>query len=390
MKIGFDAKRAFCNASGLGNYSRNLLQNLFQFFPENEYLLFTPRAQDRHWDPRGVPQSQVITPQTFTSKTLPSLWRGFLMGSEIRQRELDVYHGLSHELPVTFNQKAQGRKIPQVVTMHDLIYLRYPEYFPWVDRVGYHLKFKYACRHADHIVAVSEQTKDDLIEFFKTPESKISVVYQNCGPQYHIKYSEAALLSLRERFSLERPFALFVGNIEPRKNCLGLVQAFAQLPKDLDVELIFVGGGKQYKKEIQNYIEVQQLGHRIRFLGYVPHDDLPGLYQAAHLFVYPSFFEGYGIPLVEALSSGTPVITSRQNPFQEIVGPAGLLVNPRDQEELTEALFRLFSDSELRQNLVAEGMLRLPLFDSKKVTQEMMDIYCNLTKSPLAQAALRC
>ncbi len=379
MNIGFDAKRAFCNKTGLGHYSRNLISNFIRYQPENHYFLYTPYKKLTSFD-EILNQKNVIerSPIQFTDKLFPSLWRSGSIKKQIYADQIDLYHGLSHEIPFGLNSLSPNKKIKKVVTMHDLIYLRYPEYFSSMDRLAFDIKYRYACHNSDHIIAVSQQTKQDLIDYYQVEETKISVIYQNCGSHFFRLWSESERNDLKQKFKLTQPFALFVGTIEPRKNVYQLVRAFALLPRDLNVQLILVGSGKKYKSTLVQFIKENDLEDRIRFLGYVTDNDMPGLYQSAQLFIYPAFFEGFGIPLVEALHSRVPIITTMSNPFAEIVKDAALLVNPQSEIEMRDALKKLITQSSLRQDLINRGIKRCPLFAPQELTRQIMQVYHSL------------
>ncbi|MDX9705802.1 MAG: glycosyltransferase, partial [Weeksellaceae bacterium] len=181
MRIGFDAKRAFFNTSGLGNYSRSTIELLTKFYPQNDFLLFTPSIENAI-DFKYPEKAEIIQPKHLIERTFKSWWRSFKMASSIAEHELDIFHGLSGELPIKAHKKSKAKLI---VTIHDLIFLRFPEYYTSVDRNIYYQKAKYACEIADTIIAISEQTKSDLINFFKVDDKKIEVVYQGCNTIFH-------------------------------------------------------------------------------------------------------------------------------------------------------------------------------------------------------------
>ncbi|MBI2518931.1 MAG: glycosyltransferase family 4 protein [Bdellovibrio sp.] len=369
MRIGFDAKRAFHNFRGLGNYSRTLLDGLSKYFPENEYFLFTPPFKDERAIAfmRTHAALKVVAPEGIL-KTVPSLWRSVLLANELKHRDLDIYHGLSHELPPFFHMRTKC-----VVTMHDLIFIRYPEFFPWIDRKIYLRKFNHAVNRADIVLAICEQTKCDLIDLLKTPEKKIVVAYQSCDPIFYADYSSAENKEVVRRYGVQNDFILSVGALEERKNQLGLIEAFKSLREDLD--LVFVGKGKDYKKLMQAKLHAYGLEKRTHFLENLQHQELPHFYQAAALLAYPSFFEGFGLPIVEALFSGCPVVTSEGSCFPEAGGPKTLYINPNKADDLAQAMQRVLSNAELRQEMIQNGRDYVQRFHQAKTTQHLMGLY---------------
>src|SRR6476646_3294199 len=259
MRIGFEAKRAFKNFTGLGNYARSVIQILATQHPENLYFIYTPDKvkNDRTKFLFELPNTIIrSTPLKF----LKSYWRSKGVVKDLIKDGVEIYHGLSHELPSGL--KAAG--IKSVVTIHDLIYLRYPHYFKWLDRKIYDAKFRSACKSADQIIAISEQTKRDLIHFFKIDELKIEVVYQGCDPIFYATESQTKLDELKSRYQLPDKFLLCVGTIENRKNQLLILKALQNLPDA--IHLVLVGKKTPYQDILENFITLHRLEKRILFL----------------------------------------------------------------------------------------------------------------------------
>lgn len=373
MKIGFDGKRATHNFRGLGNYSRGIIEGLYTFAPENELFLYTPPFND----PRAInwtnhhPKLKIKTPRNLISKKIPSFWRSFLLEREIKRDEIDLYHGLSHEIP----RVSSKRKYKVAVTIHDLIYLRYPEYFPKVDRVVFDKKFRYATQNSDVVIAICEQTKNDLIEFFKTDEKKIKVHYQSCSPVFLLKKSQEEKDLFRQNHHLERPYILNVGAFEERKNQKSAVLAFSQIANKFDVDLVLVGNGKKYLHEVKELIHSLKLESRIKILNNFPFHSLPILYQCAEIFFFPSHFEGFGIPIVEALCSSVPVACSKGSCFPESAGPDSLFFDSKNVDEMAQILNVLLNDNERRIDIARKGLLYSERFHLKNSTSELLKIY---------------
>lgn len=373
MKIGFDAKRFFNNFTGLGNYSRFVIRALSDFAPQNQYILFTPKVRDHPELATLLRRSNIRTvmpPSAYRFLKAGSLWRTFGISKSTDAKELDVYHGLSQELPV--NLPASVRKI---VTVHDLIFLRYPKLYKSVDAAIYRAKVSAACRQADRILATSQQTKDDVILFLKTDPEKIDVVYQGCHPDFKNVFSNEEISSIKKRYKLPAEYILNVGTIEERKNVLLLVKALSLLPDDLKRHVLIIGRPTVYKKRIIE--EAFRLGAEkwIIFLHNVSFADLPAIYQGAQVFVYPSLFEGFGIPVVEALESSLPVITSTGSCLIEAGGSGSIYIDPRDEQELADQLKKVLSDEALRARMVAMGRQHIEKFQPGVIAKQVVDVY---------------
>ncbi|MDQ3190485.1 MAG: glycosyltransferase family 4 protein [Bacteroidota bacterium] len=377
MIIGFDAKRAFFNKSGLGNYSRTLIKSICEYYPENTYELYSPIYKNENLVFPDLPKnSRVHFPGSVTGKLLSPLWRSFNVTSDISRNNTNIFHGLSNELP--FNIKKSGAKT--IVTIHDLIFIRFPQLYSPIDRKMYEIKFKKACKDADHIIAVSEQTKNDLITFFNIKSDKISVVYQSCDPSYFtFSENEQQFQKIKQKYNLPENYLLYIGTIEERKNLLTLLKAIKQLPVNIDIPLVVIGNKKKdYFKIIREYIKANNLEKKVIFPERVDNSELPFLYNKAKIFIYPSIFEGFGIPVLEALLCKVPVITSNCSSLPEAAGPFSELTDPTNAEELTLKIRLILSDPEKGITMVEQGLKHAQKFHPKKTSQDLMAIYKGL------------
>ena len=376
MKIGFDAKRIFCNFRGLGNYSRTLVEGLSKYYPNNEYYLFTPEVRDKRsltWISR-FEQFKVITPVSTKGRAFKSVWRTFGLSKVIRSHKLDIFHGLSHELPYSI----QSAGCKSVVTIHDLIFIRYPEYFPWLDRKVYMKKFSYAVQNADIVIAICEQTKRDIIKYLNCPENKIRVVHQSCNPSFYQQSNTKYLNDVRTKFNLPTQYIFYAGALEERKNALSLLEAFYLIKDNIKHDLVLVGRGKSYKDKLECFIKEKGLSDRVFILSNVENDEMPGMFELADLFVYPSHFEGWGVPIVEALFSEVPVITSEGSCFPESGGPKSIYVTPGDVEGLKTEIMKVLSDNDLSSLMKREGRLFAEQFHQKRTSEALMNLYLDL------------
>jgi glycosyltransferase involved in cell wall biosynthesis len=374
ITIGFDAKRAIQNNTGLGNYSRYVIETLSDLYPDNNYVLFAPKMKDN-------PRLKTILDRRNISFVFPagiaglfsSLWRILLINKNIKEKNIDIFHGLSNELPLGI----KGTGVKSIVTVHDLIFLRYPQYYKPIDRLIYRLKFKYACRKADKIIAASQCTKRDVVSFFNIPEKKIDVVYQGCHPNFRRKVSEEKKNEIIKKYNLPEVFLLNVGSIESRKNILVTVKALKNIPES--VHLVVVGKSTPYQLDVENYARTSGVDSRLHLLNNVPFSDLPALYQSASLFIYPSFFEGFGIPVIEALTSDIPVIAASGSCLEESGGPDSVYINPCNEEEWAYKIKEILNNNSLSQKMIEAGKEYVKRFSEENIAKDLMDIYESLT-----------
>jgi len=368
MIIGFDAKRAFHNERGLGNYSRDLIRIMHENFPDNRYLLFNPSPSLKNLMPKELDINQVL-PGNIFYKSFPSLWRSFGVCTDLNRMKIDLYHGLSQELPVGINKF----KIKKVVTFHDAIFLRYPDLYDKLYREIFIRKNKYTLNVADKIIAISEQSKKDTMDFFNVPEEKIDVVYQGCNQLFRLKYPDEDKNKCRFKFNLPENFILFVGALEERKNLKTLIQAYFRTKKT--VPLVIVGKNTTHAPDLKRMVSELGLTSNVIFLHNVENFELPLIYQMSSLFVFPSVFEGFGIPILEALCSGVPVITSSGSCFEETGGEASIYVDPLNTDEMAEAIDNVLCDSDLRSAMINEGYQHAEFFTQDKIATRLMNVY---------------
>ena len=369
MRIGFDAKRLFNNFTGLGNYSRFVVKALADHYPDNEYLLYSPKIKSSadsqcYFNKKNI---ELKSPSGLQAKA-GSIWRSYSLGNVALKDNAQLFHGLSNELPST---KPKGLKT--IVTIHDVIYKRYPDFYKPIDRLIYDYKFKTACESADKIIAVSEQTARDVIEFLKADAKKIQVIYQGCHPAFHQHYSAEQLQSVRHKHNLPEKFILNVGTIESRKNALLIIKALSLMQEK--IHLVVVGRATGYQAELNEFIKSKKLGNQIIFIHNATFSDLPLIYQSAQAFVYPSLFEGFGIPVVEAIASGLPVITSKGSCFAEAGGPDCWYVDPTQPEELAVAIKEVMLDDAKVKQRIVKSREYIQRFEPKVIADNLMSLY---------------
>ena len=360
MKLGFDAKRIFYNHTGLGNYSRGIVENLHQFHKNCDIHLFTPSLKSDSFQEKYTIHTASVKPSWY--------WRTFKMTKDLENQNIEIYHGLTHELPKGIHKSS----VKSVLTVHDLIFKIHPKQYKFIDRKIYDWKLKYACKAADVIVAISEHTKRDIIKYYNIPAEKIEVIYQTCDQRFKIQASQQAKEQVQINHQLPKQFLLSVGSIIERKNLLTLVQAM----KTVDIPLVVVGSGKAYKRKIETYIEENQLENKVIFLKNVSNEDLSILYQLAEIFIYPSLYEGFGIPVIEAIFSKTPVITTTLSALPEAGGAFSNYVNGKNPAELSQMINTLLSNKiEARKNLQKSFEWASEQFSPQNTTKQLYELY---------------
>jgi glycosyltransferase involved in cell wall biosynthesis len=371
MHVGFEAKRFFTNFTGLGNYARFVVDALSEFYPHDHYTLYSPKTRAHPEIDPIVRRSniQVVAP-TGGYRFLKGVWRSWGVSRHPTVQTLDVYHGLSQELPAGL-----PARVRKVVTVHDLIYIRYPQFYKPVDVAIYKAKAKAACTKADRVIAISQQTAQDIVDFLHIDPNKIDVVYQGCHPIFKQTVAPEVQAQVRRKYNLPGQYILNVGTIEPRKNVGVLVQALAMLPAGERLPLVIVGRATAYKDEIVRIAREKGVMDQLIFLHGASFQDFPALYQSATVFAYPSLFEGFGIPLVEAIESGVPVVTSTGSCFREAAGSGALYADPQQPEALAAGLKQALQDQGVRSELIAQGHAYTRQFMPSVIADRLQEVY---------------
>lgn len=379
MRVGIDICRLTDPKTGVGNYIRNLLDGLAQVDSQTRYLLY-PYFWDCFARPVRDLQKYVPAQPNFRlyGRFWPEIWVklwwfGFKLSKERLLGRVDVTHSTNITGP-------RLKKSRLAVTIHDLSFLREPNWHK-ADNVDFSMRaLKGAVQNADALIAPSQFTADELASFYPETADRVRVVPEAVSTDFKPNTDSAALEAIRTKYDLARPFFLFVGTLEPRKNVAKLVRAFHKFQATgLGEHELILAGGVGWKAEGALAAIRHQAGqNRVRHLGYVPDKDLPALYQAAFALVYPSLYEGFGLPVLEALACGLPVITSRASSMAEIGGESALYVDPKDENEIAAAMTRLVEDSGLHAKLSAAGPSRASLFSLPEMGRRTLAVYREL------------
>lgn len=367
LKIAFDAKRVYNNRTGLGNYGRMLIGAL-QDLQAIKLYTFTPKVKLQVSYKHVV----LVEPTQTISRIFKGIWRMLAPAFYCKQNNVQLYHGLSNELPF-FTKR---NRVKTIVTIHDLIFLRYPSYYPFFDRLLYFFKSKYACKTANHIVAISEQTKRDIISYYKIPDNKISVIPLAVDGIFLQHQSLDVLMQVKQKYKLNKPYFITVGTVENRKNQLNIVRALKQLGNH-EIELIIVGNDRsRYAKTVKEFIANHAIA--ARFLKVDNALDLAALYKQSMALIYVSEFEGFGIPPIEAMATGTAIIASNTSSIPEVCGNAALYVNPSQVNEIKEAMKQLIENTDMAQNLIKQGNKQIELFNINTIASKYLQLYNNI------------
>ena len=369
--IGFDAKRVVRNGTGLGSYGRTLVNDLAQR-QDLELRLYAPDKGRDDLRSQIVERPNVNFCYPYGGRLRGAWWRMTGVVADLQRDGVQLYHGLSGELPIGI----QNSGIRSVVTIHDLIFLRHPEFYHWIDTKIYAWKFRQTLKEADHIIAISECTKRDILYYGDIDEQKISIVYQSFAPRFSAEISEEQRSQVSRRYQLPQCYILNVGSIEARKNVLQAVQALPLLPDD--IALVIVGRHTPYTDRVLQFAHEHHLEHRVRVLHGVPDDHLPVLYAMAEAFVYPSVYEGFGIPIIEAISCGLPVVACTGSCLEEAGGPDCYYVQPGDVEGMADAIRHSLKGAADRELRIENSKKYIRRFSGCNVADQVVNVYQRL------------
>ena len=376
MKIGYEAKRIARNATGLGNYGRTLINDMADVVPKDTALyLYVPDSGREDLTSQVTKRENIVWkyPQR---KILKPLWRIKGIVGDLKKDGISLYHGLSGELPIGIGKS----DIPSVVTIHDLIFLRHPEYYNPIDVKIYAWKFRVTCAEADRIIAISECTKRDIMKYGGISADKIDVIYQSCGKRFRSLPSNEAVLSAKKKYALPDKYVLFVGTIEERKNALLIVKALKEGVISSDIHIVLVGRKTKYAEKTERFANENALSDRVHFLSGVTNDELLAIYHQASCFAYPSRYEGFGIPIIEAIQSGLPVVAAKGSCLEEAGGPHNLYVNPDDAHEMAESIAFFLNNEEETTRRVQLSREYIKRFEGTNVAEQVWNVYEKILK----------
>ncbi|MFZ8932804.1 MAG: glycosyltransferase family 4 protein [Bacteriovoracaceae bacterium] len=372
MRIGYDAKRAFHNLRGLGNYSRELIRGVSRCENDWDIFLFSPGLREKSTSSWINDLSNIHSVFGPKSNPMSSIWRSYTSASLANKKNLDVYHGLSHELPI-------GLKSKQVLTVHDLLWYKIPKNFSFIDRFTYKKKLSYSLDRADKVLAISESTKNDLIEIMRVNEDKIEVHYQSCHEEFLTPHTPEALNSFKKQLQAPDQFILSIGAIEPNKNTLYTLKVFQRIKNQFpDLKLVIVGDGGPYKRELFDYVDKNKLSSDIVYFPYLDTPSLKALYQLCDLFLFPSHYEGFGLPVIEALFLKAPVVAAKQSNIMEAGGHGCFYIDQNNIDEGVAASQKVLNNAKYAEKRIEIGYKHVQQFHWLETSRKLTQIYKNI------------
>lgn len=389
LKIAIDGRTIVRMRSGVGVYAERLVRSLVAHDQVNEYTVFLVEPNEQ----LSAPNLQKIVYADLLTFFQNRHWENILLARFLKENEIDVFFSPAYILPLLPRLGRYLRWIPlpanlkvplhidqktrYIVTVHDIISTHSPHYFTLKSRFWQHTWVSTATHLADRIIADSICTKNDLIRHFGVVQKRIAVVYPELDRNLRPVRDRKSIDLIRKKYGLSKRYIFSLGTIEPRKNVSGLVRAYTKLPKALQerYSLVIAGSVGWHAEEIAAEIEALSKEYDIRRLDYIAHEDLPSLYSTASLFAYPSFYEGFGYPPLEAMACGTPVITSNTSSLPEAVGNAAILVDPHKVDDIARAMEMVLTNRSLWQTLRSKGLRQAGKFGWKSGAKRTLEVF---------------
>ena len=376
MRIGIDARKL--HDFGIGTYIRNLLRELARLDQQTDFVLLCRPEDADAIRTLGANFRPVVSHAGNYSVT-----EQFAIPLALRRERVTLFHAPHYVLPPLAHCRS-------VVTIHDCIHLMFPQYLPNRMALAYaRASMAMAARRATRVLTVSESSKKDIIRFFGTDPSKIDVIYNAYDERFGIEPHADAVARVRERYQLQDQFVLYAGNVKPHKNLERLIEAF-HLVRDRGLphlKLVMIGDDISKYASLRRTLHQHRLHKYVRFLGYMPEDTLAAMYRLASVFVFPSLYEGFGLPPLEAMASGTPVVTSNVSSLPEVAGDAAVLVNPYDPDAIAQGIYRVLTDGQLQVDLRRRGLARAGQFSWEASVRRVRQIYGEVANAPFVMPA---
>ena len=361
MTIGFDGSRiSVSQRTGTENYSYQLLKHLLAMNSEHQYRIYSRQALNEPDLEVKHAEHKVIS--------WPRLWTQVGLSLEIFKRTPDLLFIPAHTLPVL-----RPSRLKTVVTIHDLGAEYLPQYHKFPGKLYLNRATEYAASHASHLIAVSDFTKRDLVKKLHVDPNRVNVIYEGVDTSQLKPASSDEISRVMQKHGLTKPYILFVGTVQPRKNLVGLIEAVAKL--DHDVDLVIAGGRGWLSEEIYAAPARLNIEDKVKFLGYIDESDKPALYSGAELTALVSFFEGFGLPMIESMACGTPVVAANASCLPEIAGAAGILVDPYDSDDIAQGLANGLENTNLRQQLRVNGFAQAAKFNWEDTAKQTLDLF---------------
>ncbi|MEX2007357.1 MAG: glycosyltransferase family 1 protein [Candidatus Levyibacteriota bacterium] len=361
-RFGYDVDTGLPNRVGSGEVSFELLKQLYDLDKKNNYRIYLPVQKSVDLPKERENWSYIVVKNQ-------KLWTATALSKKLfsDRRKLDVFFSPTHYLPVYI-------PCPAAVAILDLSYIHFPELFKKRDLYQLKLWGKYSARKASRILTISEASKNDIINYYSVKSSKVDAIYPGIK-----EMDKKVRTNIRSKYKIEGDYILFVGTLQPRKNIAKLIEAFSEI-KNKNIKLVIVGKKGWMFEEILNAPKKYEVSERVRFIDSVSDEDLPGFYAGAFCFVLPSLYEGFGLPVLEAMQNGCPVITSKVSSLPEAGGDAALYVNPHDSTDITEKLDKILSDDKLREDMIKKGFEQVKKFSWENTARKVLGVLEELGK----------
>lgn len=374
MNIAIDLTPIPSQKTGVGTYAVNLIRALGEFDNKNQYWIFVKSFHSQDFDPKRENFHIVACSNILQNGSLRVLWEQFILPIHLFRKKIKVLHSIHYTIPLF----APCRR---VVTFHDMTFFLFPEKHIFIKRIFFRLIIPFSARKADRLIAISKNTKKDIVKILGIATDKIDVVYLTVDNIFRPIENSSAVFQIKKKYRIQNNFILYVGTLEPRKNIVSLIKAYHKLVSQNRIKHQLVLAGKKGwgYQEIFKIVQDFNLSEKIIFTGYIPEEELVFLYNAADLFVYPSLYEGFGIPPLEALACGTPTIASNISSLPEVVDDAAILVNPYNVEGLSQAIYKLLIDEKLRHILKGKGLKKAKEFSEERLAKETIRAYKKAT-----------
>lgn len=376
LRIGIDIYASFAGITGIKVYAENLLRYLSKIDFENEYILYSSRGLRA-----GKRPPLIIKQRNFRNRDirLPErlyirLYRSKIPIVDLFCGNVDIFHSLCFSIPNSIRAKL-------ITNIYDISWIVCPEEMSPVTSF-FNKWMPVFIKRANKIITCSLSSKKGIVEYYNVPEEKVNVIYGAANENFKRIENSDLMSEVKRKYKINRDYILFVGQMMPRKNIVRLFKAYHQfIEKKLDVDLVLVGPEIKAYPEMLETIKTLSLNEKVIFTGYVPYEDLPLLYNAAKLLVYPALYEGFGLPIVEAMACGTPVVTSNVSSMPEVAGDAAILVNPLSVEEIGKAMYEVLTNTELYERLRDKGLERSKLFSWAKAAEQTLSVYREVYKA---------
>ncbi len=354
MKIGIDIQTTLGQKTGFGFYVENLVNHLKKYNHKNTYKLYKPDST-----------TDFNAPKRFR-------WDQFTFPGMAKKDHVDILHQPCFSAPVFYSGKI-------VVTIHDLIAIKFGQDIPLYSRQFFGKWMPFSYRFADRIIAISEHTKKDIIDILKIPEEKITVIYEAADEACKYVADQKIIDSVKSKYGISGNYLIHIGTINPRKNLEFLIKVFSEVvKKHHDLKLVITGKKGWYYEGLFKLVEELSLKKNVIFTGYIEDDEKPALYTGAKIFLFPSLYEGFGLPILESMACHTPVISSNTSSLPELIGDAGIKISPHKKDQWVQSINKLLANEEYRQELVAKSLVQLKKFSWDKCAKETIKVYEDL------------